>query len=319
MSSHYWWASQGKNHPIAIAQGTLWSCPMANGVERTDRVLLKDMAAGDTVFHYSKGFLRAVSEVTTEWAQAPRPEGYPARPGEGDTGWLVRVTPCITGLSIPSDRIAQLLEWGAPGPLTVNGTPHQKFISRLSAKEGRRLLHETGLESPASPADEAAGNDYSKTWSIEETDAQTIATIRREQAELRRHLLNGRTAASCDICAEVLPTGLLVAGHIKPRNLCTGEERRDFTAAAMLVCSLGCDALFEQGYIVVDQNGRVRRGRPAETKDLERAVDLLIGKVCTAHNDRTGANFQAHRILVQPESETDARSDDSRDAEMSRN
>lgn len=319
MTSHYWWASQGKNHPIAIAQGTLWSCPTTNGTERTDRVLLKDMAAGDTVFHYSKGFLRAVSEVTTEWAPAPRPEGYPARPGESGTGWLVRVTPRTTGLSIPSHRIAQLLEWGTPGPLTIKGTPHQKFISRLSSHEGRKLLLETGLEFPASPADQGTGSDYPQTGSIEETDAQTIATIRREQAELRRHLLNGRTAESCAICGEVLPTGLLIAGHIKPRNMCTEEERRDFKAVAMLVCALGCDTLFEQGYIVVDQNGRVRRGRPADTKDLERAVDLLIGKVCTAHNDLTGANFQARRTMVQPETGTNARSDDSRDVEMSRN
>ena len=91
------------------------------------------------------------------------------------------------------------------------------------------------------------------------------------------------------------------------------------TAVAMLVCSLGCDALFEQGYIVVGENGRMRRGRPAETKDLERAVDLLIGKVCTAHNDLTEANFKAHRTLVQPESGADARPEDSRDAEVSRN
>lgn len=319
MTIHYWWASQGKNHPVAIAQGTLWSCPTANGTERTDRVLLKKMAAGDTVFHYSKGFLRAVSEVTTEWAPAPRPEGYPARPRESGTGWLVRVTPRATGLSVPSRRIAQILEWGSPGPLTVSGTPHQKFISRLSSHEGRGLLLETGLESPASPADQAAGSDYSQTESFKETDAQTIATIRREQTELRRHLLNGRTVESCAICAEVLPTGLLVAGHIKPRNMCTEEERMDFTAIAMLVCSLGCDALFEHGYIVVDESGRVRRGRPAETKDLERAADLLIGKGCAAHNDSTRANFQAHRILVRPESGTDPRSDDSRDVAVSRN
>ena len=101
--------------------------------------------------------------------------------------------------------------------------------------------------------------------------------------------------------------------------MCTEEKRMDFTAAAMLVCSLGCDALFEQGYIVVNENGRLRRGRPAATNDLEQAVDLLIGKVCATHNELTGTNFQAPRTMVQLESVTVAQSDDSRDVAVSRN
>lgn len=68
----------------------------------------------------------------------------------------------------------------------------------------------------------------------------------------------------------------------------------------MLVFSQGCDALFEHGYVGVDEKGRVLRGRPTEAKDLERAVDLLIDKVCTAHNGLTRADLQAHRTLVQP-------------------
>lgn len=65
----------------------------------------------------------------------------------------------------------------------------------------------------------------------------------------------------------------------------------------MLVCSLGCDALFGWGYIVVDAAGRVRRGIPSETKDVERAVDLLVGKLCAAHDERTAPNFAAHAEL----------------------
>ncbi|WP_188539418.1 MrcB family domain-containing protein [Kocuria dechangensis] len=157
----------------------------------------------------------------------------------------------------------------------------------------------SGLHSDTARADDTLNRDYVSRWSGEETDAQAPATIRREQRELRRSLLKDRPTAPCALCGEVLPARLLIAGHIKPRSMCTEEERMDFTSAAMLVCALGCDALFECGYIVVDANGQVCRGRAAETKGLERAVDRLIGRTCTAHDVSTVANFEVHRCLVQ--------------------
>lgn len=88
---------------------------------------------------------------------------------------------------------------------------------------------------------------------------------RRVVESARQHLLRQRDTAPCAIFGEVLPVRLLVAGHIKPRNRCTEQERVDFTATARLICALRCDALFEWGYIVVGADGQVRPGWPAET------------------------------------------------------
>ncbi|MET4539481.1 hypothetical protein ABIE37_001253 [Arthrobacter bambusae] len=295
----YWWASQGKNYPIAIEQGSLWSCPGGRGELRGDRILLKELKLGDAVFHYYGPHLRAVSVVADEWKEAARPDGYPPREGEGDDGWLVQVTPFATGLEIPWTRIAELITHGSPGPFTAVGKPQQKFLSALPENEALAVLREAGVSLQA-PQEESFLGLPEDCWGDGETDAQALTTVRKEQGELRRHLLHGRSSAPCSICGEELPAKVLVAGHIKPRSLCSEDERWDFRSAAMLICALGCDALFEWGYVVVDDSGRVRRGRHAETKDLEAAVDLLIGKVCSAHNEHTASNFAERRRIVSP-------------------
>ncbi len=65
----------------------------------------------------------------------------------------------------------------------------------------------------------------------------------------------------------------------------------------MLICSLGCDALFEWGYIVVTANGRMEPGIPAETWQLESAVAKLSGQWCTAHDEVTAPRFEFYRRL----------------------
>lgn len=293
----YWWASQGNKFPVVMEQRILWSRPTDSGALPRSRVYLKKMRRGDIVFHYSGPFLRAVSRVSAEWETASRPPGH--REKKFNEGWRVRVEPLKLDLEIPWQRVAELINHGSPGPFTFKGKPALKYASPLSEEEGLRLLQETGVSLPPDVANaESLLGRPATSWVGEETDEEALSTVRREQAHLRRHLLQGRTMAPCSICGEVLPARLLIAGHIKPRNLCTEEERADFAAAAMLICALGCDALFEWGYIVVDATGHVGPGRPAETKDLEAAMDRLVGKICTVHNASTATNFEAHRFLA---------------------
>ena len=81
-------------------------------------------------------------------------------------------------------------------------------------------------------------------------ESQVTILARREQAALRDRLLGGKAFAQCGVCGRAIPRALLIAGHIKRRESCNPNEKRD-PNVAMLVCSLGCDALFEHGYISV--------------------------------------------------------------------
>lgn len=293
---NYWWASQGKNYEQAIRKGTLWTCERSNRNTDQARTLIKSMKPDDIVLHYYKSHLRAISQVTTSWQPWLRPEENPKiDPEESDDGWLVTVGPVQTGLALHYTRVAELIRNGPGSPINSAGRPQQKFLSAVSEEDGHALLKELGVEEPTHAAEGLYGRP--DEWGGEDTDEVSLGTVRREQADLRRHLLGGRTAVSCSLCGEERPARLLVAGHIKPRSYCTEEERKDFGAVAMIVCSLGCDALFGWGYIYVDSERRVRRGILADNKDVEAAVDQLIGKVCSAHNEQTAKNFSAHAEL----------------------
>lgn len=288
----FWWASQGKNHITAIEQGTLWTAPRIDGSLPTDRALIKQIEPGDVVFHYDGPCLRAVSAATTAWVPCHRPVGYPkdvvAQP---DEGWLVRVDPVIEGLAVHFARIAELLPHGSPGPLDKNGTPQQKYLSRLTDQQGSTLLKEIDLDNP-SPSGDAL-----PTPTHGETDTATSVWGRIEQRGLRRRLLDGRTEAPCGLCGRRMPTPLLVAGHIKPRAHCTNQERWDYPNVAMLACLLGCDALFEHGYIAVDATGTIVEGRPTSVDALTNARAELIGSPCPAFTPGRAASFKAHRQL----------------------
>lgn len=91
----------------------------------------------------------------------------------------------------------------------------------------------------------------------EDLDRLVQARQRREQARLRRVLFTDQTAANCDLCSREFPIELLVAAHIKQRSQCNSLERHDVANVVMATCRLGCDELFERGYICVSDDGAV--------------------------------------------------------------
>lgn len=291
----FWWATQNRNYDDAIAEGTLWTCPRPNGRKLDNaRSFIKELHVGDVVFHHAHSYLRAVSVVTDEWRDFQRPPAYsPARDGELDAGWLVRVHPVATDLRFHYTDVAKIIEYGRKdAPLHSGARPAERFLSSLVQDEGLRLLDEIGVDLPKT--DGAFLGRPDNWWSGQDTDSFAMKSLRTEQADLRRHLLNGKTAAACSMCGKSYPARLLIAGHIKPRHRCTEEERKDFKSCAMLICAMGCDTLFEWGYIQIDQTGRIRAGKEPETLSVKEAVSELTGKHCLAFNNHTAAAFWDH-------------------------
>lgn len=117
---------------------------------------------------------------------------------------------------------------------------------------------------------------------------------RAEQALLRKILLGGRRVEACAICARTLPVDLLVIGHIRKRHSCDGTQKRD-EANAMPVCLLGCDKLFENGYIHVDGAGLIQASNGwLRLPPLDQVVSALVGKKCLAWNNRSAPYFKWH-------------------------
>lgn len=297
----YWWASQGRNWQTAIPQGTLWSRPHVDGARPVDRTALFEMQLDDVVFHYGAPFVRSVSRVVVTCVEAARPPGYPFGPNEDEShteGWLVRVEPVAVGLQLHRDELAVLLDYSRPGgPLNRNGTPAEKYISRLQPEEARRLLGRLRVKEPTRRAYDRPHED----WRPEdgETDANALARVRREQGHLRAMLLSGRSEAACGICGRLTPQEFLVAGHIVPRSQLTNEERLQFKRVAMLICTFGCDALHERGYTVVDEAGLVQVGRDSRSGIVRAEIAQRVGAPAPAWTTATASMFALHRKTNQ--------------------
>lgn len=89
-------------------------------------------------------------------------------------------------------------------------------------------------------------------------DEPALSRHRVEQAFLRRFLLAGRAVAPCAFCGLSVTADLLVAAHVRRRAELSREQRLMFDQVAVLACALGCDALYERGYVAVGQDGRLQ-------------------------------------------------------------
>lgn len=289
----YWWASQGKNYKHVAHTGNLWTCPSASGRSRPDRKLIQELAPGDLVFHYARMELRALSKVTAAWVHWPRPEHYPAKPGERNDGWLVETEPVVLDLETPLGALTEVVSHGSPGPLDVNGRPMQKYLSELEPGDAIALLQLIGVD-VAQDEDGSAKADDGQVWRGTNTSVMRDFLARCEQAALRKHLLGGRFRASCDLCGRELPAELLVAAHIVPRHRLTDDERRNLSRIAMLACTLGCDALFEHGYLAVDSTGTVQAFSDQQAPNLTAFMQTVAGQRCTAYTPATAGRFADH-------------------------
>jgi hypothetical protein len=126
-------------------------------------------------------------------------------------------------------------------------------------------------------------------------DREQTVRGRTEQAFLRSQLFQGRDRESCSLCGRELLVELLVAAHIKPRSECTARERRDAACITFALCLLGCDALYERGFVSVGAAGRVvtatAAGLPAPLREQLRAVR---GRCCQAWHEGTSGYFDWH-------------------------
>lgn len=127
-----------------------------------------------------------------------------------------------------------------------------------------------------------------------ELDQRHEVAIRREQGFLRRTLFGADGAGTCALCGREYPVALLVAAHIKRRAECDDTERRDYTNNVAPMCVLGCDSLFERGYLLVKE-GIIRQNPHRPTSDVIRDyLASVIGRRCEFWNSRSATYFRWH-------------------------
>ncbi|GLZ37630.1 hypothetical protein [Actinokineospora sp. NBRC 105648] len=126
-------------------------------------------------------------------------------------------------------------------------------------------------------------------------DGLALALVRREQKWLRRQVFGEAPAIPCSLCHRELPVSLLRLAHIKRRADATPVERLN-AANTMPACTLGCDELFERGYLLVDEQGQIHRNAaaPTVTVDLNIALSELDGRHVFGYRHASASFFAAH-------------------------
>ena len=114
---------------------------------------------------------------------------------------------------------------------------------------------------------------------LEDTDELDEQNTRKDQRILRDWLFENKEFESCGICGENYSIRALYAAHKKKRSECDDHERRD-PHIVMPMCVFGCDFLYEQGYVKIE-DGVVKAALPVEHDgpEKERVAKVIDRKV----------------------------------------
>jgi hypothetical protein len=166
----------------------------------------------------------------------------------------------------------------------------------LYEDKSRLIIEALGLENiiylpTVSEVDfENAVNDLEN---LESLDTEGKAKRRVEQSFLRNQLFEGNIYAECGICNKEYPVSFLVAAHIKKRSVCTLEEKKD-KSIVMPMCGFGCDELYENGYISVQESKVVQIKEEPITPLVQGYIDTIEGNECKYWNENTFEYFNWH-------------------------
>lgn len=137
-------------------------------------------------------------------------------------------------------------------------------------------------------------SEYNKLVEADNLDNVTVSTSRKEQKFLRDNLFKNKSIDTCCICHNSYPIQFLTAAHIKKRSKATIEERKDFENIVAPMCNLGCDDLYERGYISVKDGVVISNSLKHATGDLKDYINKIINNKCLIWNESNKKYFEWH-------------------------
>jgi hypothetical protein len=184
---------------------------------------------------------------------------------------------------------------------TVLGADSMEALRLSANKQGAAVL-QSGIAAVAQLADAlSAAPDLPGDGTVDHEGADSALAqvlVRREQAKLRKNLLGGAAEAACALCGRVLPARLIRAAHIKRRSAASRQERL-MMANIMPACLIGCDELFEHGYVYVTDNGTIAVSPKSNTTpDLAVAAKALEGRTVADHGPHRAPFYTWHRAHI---------------------
>lgn len=171
----------------------------------------------------------------------------------------------------------------------------QKFIIVAQLKSKKAFQHFNFRSDEYFPIH--SKDYYKKLLNELNGDNNNTATIniRKEQQYLKSVLFQDKKYITCGICGSELPIEFVWCSHIKKRSRCTLKEQLDINVV-MPMCKLGCDDLYEKGYIAVD-DGKVKVLKSTSSLVLQKYINGIDGNKCVYWNDNSKKYFLDHLLL----------------------
>lgn len=230
---------------------------------------------GDVMFFAGRGAVRATGVVTHKLRNLALAKQLWGTDADGDTWEFIYFVDQITPCEIPYAR------FNAAAGYKPNNVI-QGFEVLDEAKSARILAAlDFGLEQEALPGTEEDLVAAATLDPAQPLDAVGKTMIRKEQGFLRRYLFGRNAVGQCALCGEQYPTDLLIAAHVKKRSLCSHDEKLDYRNNVVAMCKMGCDDLFERGYLCVT-DGVVGINSRKET-GLTPALRMRIANIAGRH------------------------------------
>jgi hypothetical protein len=234
-------------YPYDTAQ--FWGAtPGANGVNVGKWAKL---TPGDAVFFYGEKKIYLTGHVALPFRNAALADRLWGRNENGLTWELMFALVNLRDITIPIEEIRAALGWSdkafIQGFTVLDGAQADNMVELANLEDTGNLLRTCAAH---------ARKAGSTTAPDGPTDSTRTTNWRREHPNLKRRLVE-LAGDTCGLCGRDFPPLFLVGAHIKKRAHCSEQERKDFDNVGMLACTLGCDSLFERGYVAVGEGGKI--------------------------------------------------------------
>lgn len=251
---------------------------------------------GDGVLFYGDHHLYLAGHVALTFRNESLAERLWQRTDNGLTWELMFALTDLRNIKVPITEVRAVLGWQdravVQGFTVIDGDRAERLADLVDLDDMLNLP----ATSPG-PADTTPSG--TTTPPAGPTDETRSTTGRREHRALKRHLVR-IGGGVCGLCGSTLPPDFLIAAHIKKRSFCSEDERKDFDNVGMLACFLGCDSLFEHGYVAVDTGGDILISNAVDNApDVAKFIaEHLQGRTTTWWNTDREPYYAWHRNHV---------------------
>lgn len=282
-----------ENNPVSNFSDDHFACwGVTNGKGNINLNKWHKMQRGDICLMYRDKAFFCAGKIIIKFKNKDLAEHLWKTNDDGETWENMFLIDEVKKINIPIESFINLM--GYKKRFVVQGfMTYEEDISELIIEE----LDLIGWNSPfyttnCETEDEKKRRIQDALKKLDKTDSKSHTSKRRIEQQLLREFHMGKKETICSLCHRTLPNELMVAGHIWERHKIKDEEVRKDPDVVMPLCKLGCDELFEKGFIFVDEEGRIiLNSRNTESAPIIQFAKQYKEKKCLHFNEKTKRFF----------------------------